>query len=201
MPDPEVPAPGSEIPPTPPAPVEEFDKDRAMATIQNLRQFEKQAKEQARLIADMESRLKAIDDAKLSETEKATKTAEEANERATTLETQLRTERAQLAIEREARKLNIVDSEVAATIIASKLQYDADGKPSNVTELLTELAKSKPYLVTQAPPPGVGASVTNPARGATSQGTFTAAQIADRAFWEANKNAIIVAMREGRITD
>jgi hypothetical protein len=43
--------------------------------------------------------------------------------------------------------------------------------------------------------------VTNPARGATPQGTFTAAQIADRAFWEANKNAIIVAMREGRITD
>ena len=146
-------------------PEPEFDRDRAMATINNLRQFERQAKDQAKVIADMEARLKAIDDAKLSETEKANKLAQEASERATTLETQLRTERAQLAIEREARRLNIVDSETAALIISGRLEFDADGKPSNVASLLEQLVKDKPFLLATGAGttrPGAGAGITNP---------------------------------------
>jgi len=38
-----------------------------------------------------------------------------------------------------------------------------------------------------------------PATGGSGSGTFTQAQVADRAFWTANKDAILQAMCEGRI--
>lgn len=66
------------------------------------------------------TKLKEIEDAQLSEADKVNKTAQEATDRATSLESQLRSERLTLAIEREARQLNIVDPETAALIIGGK---------------------------------------------------------------------------------
>lgn len=148
------------------------------------------------------AKLKEIEDAQLSEADKVKKTAQEATDRATALESQLRLERLTLAIEREATKLKIVDPETASLLIANKVEYDKEEKPTNVTALLTALVTEKPYLVGQTPTPGAGAGATNPSRGAGAQGaTFTRAQIADRGFYEANRKAILQAMQEGRITN
>jgi hypothetical protein len=68
----------SQTPPTPPAATEEpFDKDRAMATIQNLRKIEKQAKEDAKELARLKAEEQKRIEANLSETERLTKQAKE----------------------------------------------------------------------------------------------------------------------------
>lgn len=52
---------------------DEFDKDRAMATIEKLREFEKQAKAQAKKLAEYEDAERKRQDAELSETERLKK--------------------------------------------------------------------------------------------------------------------------------
>ena len=57
---------------------DEFDKARAMATIEKLREFEKQAKAQAKKLADYEAKEKERQEAELSETDKLKKQLAEA---------------------------------------------------------------------------------------------------------------------------
>ncbi len=52
-----------------------------------------------------------------------------------------------MEIERQARRLSIVDEDAAYRLLdAAKLEYDDDGKPANVEALLKDLARAKPYL-------------------------------------------------------
>jgi hypothetical protein len=68
---------------------------------------------------------------------------------------------------------------------------------------LAEVVKTKSYLVraAEAPvtPPVTPTSPTNPARTDAVLPTFTRAQLGDRAFWNANKEAIMQAMKDGRV--
>jgi hypothetical protein len=114
-------------------------------------------------LTDLETKVKKYDDEKLSESEKLQKAAKEAEDRANAKEAELRSERLTLSIEREARKLNIVDPEMAALAIQGKVQYDADGKPTNVSALLADLVKAKPFLLAQEG--GGGTPPSNPSRG------------------------------------
>jgi hypothetical protein len=154
---------------------------------------------------ELAAKVKEIEDAKLSDIDKAKQAAQEAQSRAQTIEAELRAERLARTIDIEARKLNIVDPETATLLIQGRVEFDAAGKPANLTALLGQLVKDKPYLVSssQAPTPGAGASPANPNRGGAGgqAQTFTRAQLSDRAFYVANKVAIETAMREGRIID
>lgn len=114
-------------------------------------------------LSDLEKKVKQYDDEKLSESEKLQKAAKDAEDRAASIEAQLRSERLTLSIEREARKLNIVDPEMAALAIQSKVEYDKDGKPTNVSTLLADLVKAKPFLVAQEGGGG-GTPASNPQR-------------------------------------
>lgn len=109
----------------------------------------------------------------MTEAEKLKKAADEAAQRAQAAEARLRETVTRMEIERQARKLNIVDEDAAYRLLdASKIEYDKDGKPTNVEVLLKELVKVKPYLVAQAS----SGSPTNPARtGAGTSDAFTAA--------------------------
>ncbi len=61
-------------PATPPAtPPEPFDRDRAVATIQKLRGFERLSKDQAKELDDLRAKVKAAEDEKLSDTERLQK--------------------------------------------------------------------------------------------------------------------------------
>ncbi len=207
MPDPTGETPAASETPAPPA-EEPFDRDRAMATIQNLRGFEKTAKAQEKQLAELTAQLQKYENEKLSETEKLQKAVQETTQRNAALEAQLKSDRMTLVIEREARKLNIIDPEMAAFAIQSKVTFDGNGTPENVSDLLTQLVKDKPFMVGQQAAssatalPGSGGSSANPARdgGAQTQ-VFSRAQISDTKFYNENRAAILVALREGRITD
>jgi hypothetical protein len=113
-------------------------------------------------LSDLEKEVKAHKDEKLTEAEKLQQKAREAEEKAQSVEAQLKAERTMLTIEREARKLSIVDPEMAALAIQSRVEYDKDGKPTNVETLLKDLVKNKPFLVGDES--GGGTPPSNPAR-------------------------------------
>lgn len=127
---------------------EAFDKDRALATIRKLREGEKTSKAQAKELEELRAKVKAADDAKLSETERLANEAQEAKIKAERLEADLREERTLGAVEREATKLQFSNPAVAYRLLdRSKIEYGDDGKPKNVATLLEALAKEEPYLI------------------------------------------------------
>lgn len=143
--------------------------------------------------ATYRTKLKEHDDAQLSELERAQQQAKEATDA-------LNATRARVAryeIEKAAGKLGIIDPDVAATLIASALELDEHGIPTNAESLLRQLVKDKSYLANSA---AVGGSATNSARTNTPQGYFTRAQIADLDFYGKHQAEIDTAIREGRIT-
>lgn len=130
---------------------EKWDEARAKATISKLREFEKTAKAQAKELEQLRKAQKEADDAKLSEQERLqnrvkeleAETAKHAEERRALL---VRT-----AVEREARKLNLVDEEAAFKLLdLGAIEFDDGGTPKNVDKLLKKLAEAKPYLVGQS---------------------------------------------------
>lgn len=89
---------------------------------------------------------------------------------AQTREAELKQERLERTVEREARKLNIVDEDAALRLLdSSKIAFDDAGKPTNVNALLEQLVKDKPYLVA----PAGGGSPGNPPRGGGAAKTAT----------------------------
>ena len=79
-----------------------------------------------------------------------------------------------------------------------RLDYST-GKPMTVEALVAELAKAAPHLVRGANREGAG-SGSRPATGGAAP-TFTRAQLADPAFYQANRAEIAKAIAEGRIKD
>jgi hypothetical protein len=83
-----------------------------------------------------------------------------AERKARGLEEQLRTSGLRLAVEREGRKVGLVDTDAAFRLLdRDAIAYDTDGAPSNVGALLANLVKAKPYLAgaTEATEAGKGA--------------------------------------------
>lgn len=79
-----------------------------------------------------------------------------------------------------------------------RLDYGT-GKPMTVEALVAELAKAAPHLVRGANREGAG-SGSRPNTGGAAP-TFTRAQLADPAFYQANRAEIAKAIAEGRIKD
>jgi hypothetical protein len=119
--------------------------------------------------------LDALKAGQLSEAEKLNKRAAEAETKAQAAEARLRETVTRLEVERQARKLGIVDEDAAYRLLnTSAITLDDDGKPSNIEALLKDLVKAKPYLAAQ--PAASSGSPTNPARtGAGASDAFTAA--------------------------
>lgn len=191
---------------------EEFDAERAMATIKNLRELEKRLTSENKKLAE---KAKTYEDAQLSDAEKKDKRLGELEAENTTL----RSRSQAIALTYEARlaahELGIVDPDAAVKLADwDTVEYGEDGKPTNARSILEALVAAKPYLVKPAgapeapkPAPRPGApqpgGTANPGRGTVpGQGgapTFTESQIADRKFYEANREAIFLAMRQGRV--
>lgn len=94
-----------------------------------------------------------------------------------------------------AQNLGIVDPDVAWSLLnVSAIEFDNDGRPKNLEQLLKELVNKKPYLVNR-----VQYAATNPAR--SSPPIFTRAQLRDPKFFAENRDAIMEAMRDGRIVE
>lgn len=129
---------------------EDFDKTRAMATITKLRGFEKTARDQAKELEALRKAQKEADDAKLSEQEKLQNRVKELEAQATALAEEKKSLLVRTAVEREARKLNLVDEDAAYRLLdLNAIEFGDDGAPKNIETLLKALAKDKPYLVAQ----------------------------------------------------
>lgn len=141
------------------------------------REAKKAAKERDALAEEKRQR----EEAALTEQERTAKTATAEKERADKAEMALRSERIERHVERTASKLSFYDPDDAFRLIDhAAIEFDEDGKPTNVEPLLTALLKAKPHLAkveeAAAEPLKVGVPATP--KGANLQ-AVTAAQQED----------------------
>lgn len=150
-------------------------------------------------LKDKASKLDQLEQERLSDIEKATRAAQDAAERARVAEESLRSERLRNAVYSEAVKAGAVDPDAVFALLDKGTLLNEQGEPTNVGDAITALIDAKPYLKAQAPKPkgDIGAG----ARGTPTAGTFTRAQLRDHDFFEANREAIFAALRDGRVTD
>lgn len=202
--DPTPPAPATPPftdPPTAPVPPELGDAGKA--ALEAERKARRDAEARARK-ADEE--LERIRTANLSESEKAIAEARKAGAdeaRAGTLrrlvEAEVRAAAAgRLADPGDAVRLIDVDQFIP--------KGDEDIDTQAIIGKLNELTAAKPYLVgTTAPPPPPAPPATGNVpggpQGSGKPGTFARSQLRDPAFYQANRDAILKAAAEGRITN
>lgn len=123
-----------------------------------------------------------------------------ANERATTLEGQLKQTRIENAVTIEAAKLGVVDPTAAVKLLdQSGINVSDDGTISGVAEAVKALQTASPYLFKTPAQGSVGGGDTNPQGGGNTASEFSYSQIQDLAFYKANQPAIDKAVAEGRI--
>ena len=123
-------------------PPERYDADY----VKDLRRSEAASRKKS---ADLEARIKAQEDEKLGETEKLAKRLAEAEQRAQEAQDRLVTQTLRLEVERQARKLNIVDEEAAFVLLDKDGLAESDDLAKSVEQRLKKLVESKPWLVAQ----------------------------------------------------
>ena len=124
-----------------------FDADRAQRTIDAQRDEIKALKAAQKDLAAAQARLKEIDDASKSETERLASKATEAEQKLAAAEQRAADLALRMAVERAARKLGFIDEDDAYRLLDREAVEDKDGEPANVEDLLKALAKAKPHLV------------------------------------------------------
>jgi hypothetical protein len=149
----EMPQTPTPVAPTSQAPAEEpFDRDRAMRTIETLREQEKQAKRLQRELEQAQARLKAIDEEKLSETERLTRQKAELEAALQAERTRSRDMAVRAAIEREAHKQGAVDADVIAALVdRGEIEITDEGQVKGAEKAVRHLLEDKPYLKQSAP--------------------------------------------------
>lgn len=164
-----------------------------------VRKLRAEAADYRKRLRELEGKVKAEEEAKMTEQEKLQKRLAELERKETEYQQSLQARTLEYEVKLHAARLGVVDPEVAYRLLDLKLiEFDEDGKPVNLEKVLKELITKKPYLA------GGGGSVspTNPAQGRVSgQLVFTRSQLRDPKFFAANREAILQAMREGRIQE
>lgn len=103
------------------------------------------------------------------------------------------------AVERSAAKLGFADPADALGLLdRTALEFETDGRPRNVEQQLQALAKAKPYLLNQARP-GASFDTGTAGRGSAGGAIYSLDQLRDTKFYEANRDDILLARKEGRI--
>ncbi len=150
---------------------------------------------------------KGYKDAQLTDAQRQAQRLTELEQAMAARDAELQHLRVARAVEGQARQTGCIDPEMAMMAIQPALQFDAEGRPTNVAAALDALRQSKPYLFGQtgagagAPvAPAFSGSAANPARGANAS-VFTRSQLADVNFYAANQAAVDAAIREGRIIE
>jgi hypothetical protein len=116
--------------------------------------------------------------AAMTEEERRKAEAQENDKKLTAAEQRAHNFALQLSVERQARKMGIVDEEAAFRLLdASKVEFDDAGNPTNVEALLGELVKARTWLLGggEAKPTGGNPSAPPKKRG----GELTQKDLAD----------------------
>lgn len=125
---------------------DEFDRDRAMATINKLREKEKQGRADARRADEAEAKLRAIEDANKSDAQKQAERLAAYEAKEATWASQRQDLELRLAAHALADSAGIADVDLAlAALDRSKVEW-ADGRPTNLAEVVDDLLEAKPLL-------------------------------------------------------
>lgn len=148
-------------------------------------------------LRELEQKVKAHEDEKLSEQEKLQKKLAELEREAAEKARALQERTTEYEVKLKAANLGIIDPEAAWRLLdVAAIEFYDDGKPKNIELLLKELIKNKPYLAALAQ-----YAATNPARSSVNQTTFTRSQLRDPKFFAEHRDEIMRAMQEGRILE
>lgn len=162
-----------------------------------VRKLRREAADYRKRLRELEQRVQQYEEEKLSETERLQKRLAEAEREITRLQQERQERLLKYEVQLAAGKLGIIDPDAAYRLLDLNLvEFDDDGEPQNIEKLLRDLVAEKPYLVA-----GSGVSPTNPARSVGSPPVFTRSQLRDPKFFQAHRDAIMQAVREGRIVE
>jgi hypothetical protein len=163
-----------------------------------VRKLRAEAAEYRKRLRELENKVKAEEEAKLSEQERLQKRLAELERKEAEYQMVLQARTLEYEVKLLASRLGVVDPEAAYRLLDLKqVEFDEDGRPANLEKVLKDLVAKKPYLVASGVP-----SPTNPAQGRISgQQVFSRSQLRDPKFFAANREAIMQAVREGRILE
>lgn len=112
-----------------------------------VRKLRAEAAEYRKRLRELEGKVKADEEAKMTEQERLQKRLAELERAQADWERERQEIMLQRHIENAAVKLGIIDAEAAWKLIDLKeVDFDDDGKPKNVEALLKALIQKKPYL-------------------------------------------------------
>lgn len=127
---------------------EPFDKDRAMATIQRLRQDLKDAKAGGKKAEELQAKLDEIEKGQLSEKDRLERERDEYKGKLDQAEQKSRDRVIRSEVRVIASELGFADpSDAHRFLDVSGIEFDDDGEPKGIKKLLEDLAKAKPYLI------------------------------------------------------
>lgn len=152
---------------TPPGKGEDGDDQRTKAQVEAAN---REAATYRRKLREAEEKLRTREEADLSEAERAKKRAEEAEKLAEARASELRDARVETAVTAEAARLRFRDpADAMAFVSLDDLDFDEDGKPTNVAEIVRAIAQSRGYLIA---PAASNSSTGAPASGPEREETF-----------------------------
>ncbi|MEI6309883.1 MAG: hypothetical protein WCP58_09605 [bacterium] len=108
---------------------------------------------------EAETALNLLKEGGLSEADKAAKKMADTEAKLQDLEAKHKQTLLRYEVALMAQRKGIVDPDAAVLFLQSQVDYDEDGKPTNLNTLIDKLAKEKPYLFG-----AVGSNPTNPNR-------------------------------------
>ena len=133
-----------------------------------VQQLRAEAAKYRKRLREMEQALKEKEEAEMSEQERLQKRLAELEKERDALAARAREQAVSAKIAFAAQKLGIQSSKAALRLLdMERLDFNEDGEPTNIEELLRELVKEYPFLVGTAQ-----ASATNPARGQSTRLTM-----------------------------
>ena len=129
-----------------------FDKDRAMHTIRTLRQEVRQYRAQAKQSADLEARIRQFEDAEKTELERAQARAAELEQAHAAATEKIRAANLKAAVYDAADDLGLASASLALRAVdRHRIDWDDGDAPTNLHDLLTELAEEEPALKAKTP--------------------------------------------------
>lgn len=129
-----------------------------------VRKLRAEAAEYRRKLRELEAALKKREEAELSEVERVRGRLAEVERERIELERKMREHTTRYEVMLRAREMGIVDPDAAWRLIdVAEIEFDEDGRPTNLDRLLQGLVRRRPYLLGSA-----STSATNPPRSQVS---------------------------------
>ena len=130
------------------------DQDVTLATPAELQRarsdaakYRNQLRETQEKLKGLEKSQKEADDAKKSELERLTERTSALENEVSKRDSRVKALSLEAAVLKKANSLGIVDPDAAWRLLdAESVEYDGDGKPTNIDDLLKDLMEARPYL-------------------------------------------------------